>query len=70
VAVHGIEIPGTGQAVLAVQLFLGGQAESRLRPRALRRFRIARPGLAEAAEQRGFDWVTERVGEVLQKAAA
>ena len=31
---------------------------------------IARPGLAEAAEQRGFDWVTERVGEVLQKAAA
>lgn len=31
---------------------------------------IARPGLAEAAEQRGFEWLTERVGEVLQKAAA
>ena len=31
---------------------------------------IARPGLAEAAEQRGFDWLTERVGEVLHKAAA
>ena len=42
-AVHGVEIPGTGQAVLSVQLFFRGQAESRLRPRALRRFRIARP---------------------------
>ncbi len=31
---------------------------------------IVRPGLAEASEQRGFDWLTERVGEVLQKAAA
>lgn len=31
---------------------------------------IARPGLAEASDQRGFDWLTERVGEVLQKAAA
>ena len=31
---------------------------------------IARPGLAEASEQRGFDWLTERIGEVLQKAAA
>jgi ribonuclease P protein component len=31
---------------------------------------VARPGLAEAAEQRGFEWLTERVGEVLQKAAA
>lgn len=31
---------------------------------------IARPGLAEASEQRGFEWLTERIGEVLQKAAA
>ena len=31
---------------------------------------IVRPGLAEASEQRGFDWLTERIGEVLQKAAA
>ena len=31
---------------------------------------IARPGLAEASRQRGFEWLTERVGEVLQKAAA
>ena len=31
---------------------------------------IARPGLAEASSQRGFGWLTERVGEVLQKAAA
>jgi ribonuclease P protein component len=29
---------------------------------------VARPGLAEAAEQRGFDWLTARVGEVLHKA--
>jgi ribonuclease P protein component len=31
---------------------------------------VARPGLAEATEQRGADWLSERVGEVLQKAAA
>jgi ribonuclease P protein component len=31
---------------------------------------IARPGLAEATEQRGFDWLQERVAEVLQKSAA
>jgi ribonuclease P protein component len=29
---------------------------------------IARPGLAEATSQRGFDWLEERVREVLQKA--
>jgi len=31
---------------------------------------IARPGLAEATEQRGFDWLQERVAEVLQKTSA
>jgi ribonuclease P protein component len=31
---------------------------------------IARPGLPEAVEARGFDWLRERVNEVLQKAAA
>jgi ribonuclease P protein component len=31
---------------------------------------IARPGLPEAVESRGFDWLRERVDEVLQKAAA
>jgi ribonuclease P protein component len=31
---------------------------------------IARPGLPEAAETRGAEWLRERVGEVLQKAAA
>ena len=31
---------------------------------------IARPGLSEATEQRGFEWLRERVEEVLQKAAA
>jgi ribonuclease P protein component len=31
---------------------------------------IARPGLAEATEQRGFPWLQERVAEVLQKTAA
>lgn len=31
---------------------------------------IARPGLAEAAEARGWDWLRERVDEVLAKAAA
>jgi ribonuclease P protein component len=30
---------------------------------------VARPGLAEAAEQRGFDWLTARVAEVVHKAA-
>ena len=31
---------------------------------------VVRPGLAEAAESRGFDWLTERVDEVLGKARA
>lgn len=31
---------------------------------------VARPGLPEACEQRGFDWLKERVVEVLGKAAA
>ena len=31
---------------------------------------VVRPGLAEAAEQRGLGWLAERVGEVLHKAAA
>ena len=31
---------------------------------------IARPGFGESAEQRGYEWVQERVDEVLQKAAA
>ena len=31
---------------------------------------IARPGLPEAAETRGYDWLRERVDEVLTKAAA
>ena len=31
---------------------------------------VVRPGLAEAAEARGFDWLTERVDEILGKAAA
>ena len=30
---------------------------------------IARPGLAESVEQRGFEWLEERVDEVLKKAA-
>jgi ribonuclease P protein component len=31
---------------------------------------VARPGLAEAAETQGFDWLSDRVDEVLSKAAA
>ena len=31
---------------------------------------VVRPGLAEAAESRGFDWLTERVEEILGKAKA
>jgi ribonuclease P protein component len=31
---------------------------------------IARPGLGEAAETRGFDWLGERLDEVLGKAAS
>ena len=31
---------------------------------------IARPGLAESVERRGFEWLEERVDEVLKKAAA
>jgi ribonuclease P protein component len=31
---------------------------------------IARPGLPEAVEARGYEWLRERVDEVLQKASA
>ena len=31
---------------------------------------VVRPGLPEAAETRGFEWLTERVEEVLERAAA
>ena len=31
---------------------------------------IARPGLAQALESHGFDWLRERVGEVARKAVA
>jgi ribonuclease P protein component len=31
---------------------------------------IARPGLGEAAESRGFPWLTERVVEVFQKGSS
>ena len=31
---------------------------------------VARPGLADAAEARGFEWLTERVAEVIGKASA
>jgi hypothetical protein len=31
---------------------------------------IAKPGLPEAIESNGFDWLAERVDEVLQKASA
>jgi ribonuclease P protein component len=31
---------------------------------------VVRPGLAEAAESRGHDWLTERVEEILGKASA
>ena len=31
---------------------------------------VVRPGLAEAAESRGFEWLGERVDEILGKAAA
>jgi len=31
---------------------------------------IARPGLGEAIESRGFDWLRERVAEVFQKERA
>jgi hypothetical protein len=31
---------------------------------------IVGPGSRRRREQRGFEWLTERIGEVLQKAAA
>jgi ribonuclease P protein component len=31
---------------------------------------VVRPGLAESADARGFDWLRERVAEVLAKAGA
>ncbi len=31
---------------------------------------VARPGLAEAADARGHEWLLERVSEILEKASA
>jgi ribonuclease P protein component len=31
---------------------------------------VVRPGLPEAVDARGFEWLEERIGEVLQKAQA
>jgi ribonuclease P protein component len=31
---------------------------------------VARPGLAEAVESRGFDWLSEQVDEVMEKAGS
>jgi ribonuclease P protein component len=31
---------------------------------------VVRPGLSEAAQQRGFEWLGERVDEILEKARA
>jgi len=31
---------------------------------------VARPGLAEAVDSNGFDWLSERVDEVLEKAGS
>jgi ribonuclease P protein component len=31
---------------------------------------VARPDLAEASDKRGFEWLSERVDEILRKAAA
>jgi ribonuclease P protein component len=31
---------------------------------------VVRPGFAEAADSRGFEWLDDRVGEILGKAAA
>ena len=31
---------------------------------------VVRPGLAEAVDRHGFDWLGERVDEILAKAAA
>jgi ribonuclease P protein component len=40
------------------------------RPAACDYVLVARPGLAEAAEARGFEWLRERVSEALGKAGA
>ena len=31
---------------------------------------VARPGLVEAAEARGFDWLSEQVDEVMERAGS
>jgi len=71
----GIAVPkGTGDATVRTRIKrqLRELWRSRLEgvPPACDYVLIVRPGLAEAASSRGFEWLGERVDEVLQKAAA
>jgi len=71
----GLAVPkGVGTAVVRNRIKRRLREVWRARLDAIPRGRdyvlIARPGLADAAETNGADWLGERVGEVLQKAAA
>ena len=71
----GFAVPrGTGGAVLRNRIKRQLRETWRARLEHISRGRdyvlIARPGLAEALEARGFDWLGERVDEVLGKAGS
>jgi len=71
----GIAVPkGTGGSVVRskIKRQLREVWRSRLEelPPAQDYVLIVRPGLVEAIESRGFEWLGERVDEVLRKAAA
>lgn len=69
----GLAIPrGVGSAVKRNRLKRMLREVWLLKPRkaGLDYVLVARPGLAEAAETRGFEWLGERVDEVMEKAGS
>jgi ribonuclease P protein component len=66
----GAEAEPAARLGLAVPKSVGSAVVRNKMKRRLRELFSTRPGLAEAVDARGFEWLGERVDEILGKAAA